>query len=336
MSNSPDWGEALHAVNARKHEKTKVEHEAERKKLLGIIDELTQQREVALGITSRKHPEATVIKLNKEFDSEATAVAVASDWHVEETVDKRTVNGLNEYNLDIAERRIQKFFENVVKLTKVQRHGVKIDRLMLILGGDLMTGYIHEELMEGNALSPTQTVLWLQDQITSGIKLLEKEFDEIVIPCVWGNHSRTTKKPRHATGAANSYEWMLYRTLEKYLGSKAEWHVSDGYHLLMDLYGKTLRIHHGDGLKYQGGIGGLTIPVEKAIASWNKGITADLDIFGHWHQSQQNPKWVCNGSLIGYNAYSVAIKAAFEPPSQTYFLFDKRHGRTGTFPIFVD
>jgi hypothetical protein len=111
--------------------------------------------------------------------------------------------------------------------------------------------------------------------------------------------------------------------------------VSDGYHLLLDLYGKTLRIHHGDGLQYQGGIGGLTIPVEKAIASWNKGVPADLDIFGHWHQSQQNPKWICNGSLIGYNAYSVVIKAPYEPPSQTGFIFDKRYGRTITFPIFV-
>jgi hypothetical protein len=76
--------------------------------------------------------------------------------------------------------------------------------------------------------------------------------------------------------------------------------------------------------------------VEKAIASWNKGITADLDIFGHWHQSQQNPKWICNGSLIGHNAYSVAIKAPYESPTQTYFLFDPKHGRTGTFPIILE
>jgi hypothetical protein len=117
------------------------------------------------------------------------------------------------------------------------------------------------------------------------------------------------------------YEWMMYHILKKQLGKYADWHIADGYHLLLDVYGKTLRIHHGDGLKYQGGIGGLTIPVEKAIASWNKGIPADLDIFGHWHQSQQNPKWVSNSSLIGYNAYSVAIKAPFEPPSQTLFMF---------------
>jgi hypothetical protein len=260
---------------------------------------------------------------------------VASDWHVEETVEGKTINNLNEFNLDIAEQRINRFWQSIVRMAEIQRHGAKIDRLVLVLGGDLMTGYIHEELMENNALSPTQTVLWLQDQIASGVELLSKHFGEIVIPCVYGNHGRNTRKPRHATGAANSYEWMLYKTMAKHMGNKAEWHVSDGYHLLLDLYGKTLRIHHGDGLQYQGGVGGLTIPVEKAIASWNKGVPADLDIFGHWHQSQQNPKWICNSSLIGYNAYSVVIKAPYEPPSQTGFIFDKRYGRTVTFPIFV-
>jgi hypothetical protein len=128
---------------------------------------------------------------------------------------------------------------------------------------------------------------------------------------------------------------MMYHMLAKHLGSSAQFVISDGYHLYLDVAGQTVRIHHGDGLKYQGGIGGLTIPVEKAIASWNKGIQADLDIFGHWHQSQQSPKWICNGSLIGHNAYSIAIKAPFEPPSQTYFLLDKRHGRTITAPILL-
>ena len=331
MSNN--WNQALHDLTERRHRRTVDELERERAKLIAILDEKDQQLEAALGISKSK-PAASKIKADKACDGEATLVAVASDWHVEETVDPKTVNGLNAFNLDIAEQRIEKFFQNIVKLATIQRHGAKIDRLVLVLGGDLMSGYIHEELQEGNELSPTQTVLWLQDRIAGGMALLEKHFSEIVVPCVYGNHGRTTKKPRHATGAANSYEWMLYHVMAKAL--LGDWHISDGYHLFLDLYGKTLRIHHGDGLKYQGGIGGLTIPVEKAIASWNKAITADLDIFGHWHQSQQNPKWVCNGSLIGHNAYSIAIKAGYERPSQTAFLFDSRHGRTGTFPIFVE
>ena len=335
MSSNTNWSAELHAVNARRLDKTESEHSAERKKLLDLLEEKQKQLEVALSITQNK-PKADKLVINGAADGEATAVAIASDWHVEETVDPKNVNGLNEFNLDIAEKRINKFFKNVVRLTEIQRKGAKIDRLVLVLGGDLMTGYIHDELRETNSLSPTQTVIWLQDRIATGLELLSKNFSEIVIPCVMGNHGRTTLKPRHATSAANSYEWMLYKTLEKYLSGKATWQVADSYHLFVEIYNKLLRVHHGDGLRYQGGIGGLTIPVEKAIAAWNKSITADLDIFGHWHQSQQNPKWVCNASLIGHNAYAIAIKAGYEPPSQTYFIYDKKHGRTVTAPIFLD
>ena len=330
-----NWQNTVQALTEKRHRRTVEELEKDRKTLLDLVDEKDRQLEAALAIADAK-PKSKKLKIAESENTEATVIAVASDWHVEETVDPKTINGLNEYNLDIAEQRIKNFFNNIVKLTNVQRGGAKIDNLVLILGGDLMTGYIHEELREGNGLSPTQTVLWLQDKIASGLSLLSDHFGQIDIPCVYGNHGRTTIKPRHSTGAANSYEWMLYHILRKQLSGKANWHISDGYHQLLEIYGRTLRVHHGDGLKYQGGIGGLTIPVEKAIASWNKGIPADLDIFGHWHQSQQNPKWVSNGSLIGFNAYSVAIKAPYEPPTQTLFLLDKRHGRTGTFPIFVE
>lgn len=335
MKNSKGWTAIARDLEQSRHDKTAAEWNAERKKLLALIGDQEKQLEVALKLANTKTRTAH-IKLKDDPKAEATAVAVASDWHVEETVLGKTVNNLNHFNLDVAEQRIHAFFRNVVKLTEIQRHGARIDRLMLVLGGDMMTGYIHEELIEGNSLSPTQTVLWLIERISSGIEYLSKHFAEIVVPCVMGNHGRTTQKPRHATAAANSYEWMMYRVLADKLKDKATWYVADGYHLLVDVYGKTIRVHHGDGLKYQGGIGGLTIPVEKAIASWNKGIPAHLDIFGHWHQSQHNPKWVSNGSLIGYGPYSVAIKAPFEKPTQTYFLFDKKHGRTGTFPIFLD
>jgi len=329
-----DWNKTIHQVAEKRLARTVAEYEAERSRLVEAIEERDAQLEAALAVANYK-PQAQKLKVDTG-KSEAVAFAIASDWHVEETVEAKSVSGLNEFNLDVANKRIERFFQRTARMTEIQRNGAKIDNLVLVLGGDLMTGYIHEELQETNALSPTETVLWLIDRITSGIQFLAPCFEKITVPCVYGNHGRTTKKPRHGTGAANSYEWMMYHILAKSLSGVADFQISDGYHTYLDVAGHTVRVHHGDGLKYQGGIGGLTIPVEKAIASWNKGILADLDVFGHWHQSQQNPKWICNGSLIGHNAYSIAIKAPFEQPSQTYFLLDKRHGRTVTAPIFLD
>lgn len=330
-----DWATTVQEITDRRHARTLGEKDKEVKRLLEVIDEQERQIEVALALADEKATVRKIPQIKSGTGGAAVAFAVASDWHAEETVDPKTVNSLNAYDLVIASSRIRQFFQKVVRLTEIQRAGTKIDTLVLALLGDMMTGYIHEELRETNGLSPTETVLWLQDEIASGLALLEKHFTNIVIPCSIGNHGRNTIKPRHATGAKNSYEWMMYQILRKQF-PQFDWRIADGYHNYLEVDGRVIRFHHGDDLKYQGGVGGLTIPVEKAIAQWNKAIHADLDVFGHWHQSQQNPKWISNASLIGHNAYAIAIKAGFEPPSQTFFLMDAKRGRTVTCPIYFD
>jgi hypothetical protein len=331
-----NWGQIARTAAEHAHKSVIEDYKAQ----VARYEERLREVEDQLGVTQalRGAEPSRVLEVKKTSKSEAVAVAVASDWHVEETVDAITVNGLNSYNLAVAERRIEQFFSSVVRLTEIQRAGADINTCVLFLGGDLMSGYIHEELQETNSLSPTETILWLQERVTGGIGLLQKHFKRILVPCCYGNHGRTTKKPRHATGYRNSYEWLLYKTMaQRSYGSACpvEFQVADSYFNFVKIYGKTLRFHHGDNIRYQGGVGGLTIPVEKAIAQWNRAQAADLDIFGHWHTQQQNPKWVSNGSLIGYNAYAISIKASYEPPQQTYFLFDGKRGRTITAPIIL-
>ena len=301
------------------------------------VSDLDRQLGIALTLgKSKPKPKAMEVSMNDK--AEAVAVALLSDVHAEEEVTPASVNGLNEYNLSIAEERLEKFFRTTARLTEIERGGAKIDTLILWLGGDLLSGMIHEELMETSKKTPTQMILWLQDRVMDGIATLKPHFDKILIPTSYGNHGRTTKKPRHATGAAHSYEWLMYKILEgRYAGdSQVEWQVADSYFNYVRVYDRTLRFHHGDNLRYSGGIGDIGIAVNKAIASWNKGPNrADLDIFGHWHRFQQNSNWLCNGSVIGYNAFALSIKASYEPATQTFFLYDKKRGRTTTSPILL-
>ena len=50
----------------------------------------------------------------------------------------------------------------------------------------------------------------------------------------------------------------------------------------------------------------------------------------------QSQNFISNGSIIGHNSYAIAIKAAYEDPSQTFFLMDAKRGRTVTCPIYLD
>ena len=272
--------------------------------------------------------------------SEGVAVVVpASDWHCEETVFLAATNGKNEFNLVEAEARIKRFYSKIVELIEWQNHLAPVTELWHPLLGDLMTGCIHEDLSETNSLSPTEACVFLRDMICSGIDLLVKETKlPIAIPTCVGNHGRTTQKMRIKTSAKNSYEWLLYKTLEKiYQGNKrVAFQVGEGYHNTQTILGRKVRFHHGDGLRYNGGVGGITIPVNKSIAQWDKVEAADFDVFGHWHTHLVGyPKWIACGSLMGYSEYSLSIKAEYQAPTQTFIVIDRRYGMTLAMPIFL-
>lgn len=111
--------------------------------------------------------------------------------------------------------------------------------------------------------------------------------------------------------------------------------IAAGNMFYIEVYGRKIRWTHGDDVRYFGGVGGITIPIRKAIDSWNLSIHAHLTCMGHWHQVTDARDFVVNGSLIGYTAYAQAIKARFEPAAQAFFLLDRRRGKRLFSPIQV-
>jgi hypothetical protein len=299
-------------------------------------EELEQALDFALAIKDCK---PIKIKPKAKSANEAVAVAVLSDWHLEERVDPSTVNGCNEFTPDIAEIRVIKAFENIRILIDKERSLAKIDTLVLAVIGDLITGYIHDELVESNWLSPTEATMMAQRLLIGGIEMLlnDSKLKKIYVPCCYGNHGRTTTKRRVSTAARNSYEWMMYHQTAHYFknNNRVQFDITDGIHVYTEVLGYTLRFHHGDNIRYQGGVGGITIPFNKAIHAWNNQRRADYDIMGHYHQLQFTPHGVVNGSLIGYNAFALSIKASAEPPQQAMFLVAKDYGPTCFNRVFV-
>jgi hypothetical protein len=273
---------------------------------------------------------------------EMAAVVLASDWHVEESVDPAAVAGRNAYDLEVADRRVRRFFRGIV--WNVEHHRASgrlaIRDLVLWLGGDLMTGYIHEELLEGNALSPTETILWLIPRLRDGIaSLLEiLQLERLIVPCSYGNHGRTTAKRRVATGAANSFEWLMYHHLaDAFRGDpRVHFEIASSAHQYVEVFGRTLHFHHGDELKYQGGVGGVGIPLLKRVPQWDRLRRAEVHNIGHFHQLLDYGCAVVNGSLIGYGPYSQSIGASPEPPQQLMYMVDRTRGKCLTTQLWVE
>jgi len=112
--------------------------------------------------------------------------------------------------------------------------------------------------------------------------------------------------------------------------------ITEGAHTYIDIFDFRVRLLHGHDMRYAGGVGGITIPVNKALAQWDKVKRADLTCFGHFHQRLDGGNFLCNGSLIGYNAFALSIKASAERPQQQFALIDKERGKTIVAPILVD
>lgn len=307
-------------------------------KAITTIDQLEGDLGVFKHLQERVAP-VTVEPQYRHGTSEATAVLVASDWHVEERVDSTKVNGLNAFDLDIAQQRATTFFRAGMRLVRLLKQDVKIPTIVLPLLGDFITGQIHgAENAEANLLLPTDAIVFAQNIIIGGIEhMLEQHEGDILIVCHSGNHSRTTLTTRFGTEHGHSYEYLMYLHLATYFKSetRVRFEVARGYHTYLPIYDRVVRFHHGHEVKYGGGVGGIFIPTYKAISQWNKARVADLDVFGHFHQLKDGGNFITNGSLIGYNVFAQSIKADFEAPRQVLFLVDKKRGRTCTWPVLV-
>lgn len=313
--------------------------DAKYKAALARIEELETRCDLLTSLDGRKASPPWKPATRKRGAS-GTAVFVWSDWHVEERVDPLKVNGVNEHDLQIAEARAKRLTERSLMLLEDARQLTKIDTLVVALLGDFISGYIHPELEETNLLSPLEATAFAEDLLERALRTILKEsgVKRIIVPTCVGNHGRTTLKTRIGSMVENSFEQSMYHHLARIFRHEPRitWQIGEGYHNWLDIEGHAVRFHHGDAIKYGGGVGGMAIPTNKAVAAWNRTKVAAVDFFGHLHTWLNMRKWCSNGSAIGFGAYSVFIKAEYEPPSQTFAVIDRDRAMTRALQVFCD
>jgi hypothetical protein len=331
--------EAMDPVARQVKQTADVRIRAEHKQLVEEVRAHREREKVLLSLSDEKPTQRLHSRERKSGLREGCAVVLASDWHVEETVDAAKVSGRNSYDLTIARQRITRFFGGIDWLLGLNRQAFAIRDMVLWLGGDLISGFIHDDLVEANSLSPIEAILCLRDWLIDGIETLLKDpkLDRLIVPCSYGNHGRNGVKKKIARGAENSYEWLLYNILERHFAGnkRVSFSVARGEHVYVDVYGHVLHFTHGDSVNYGGGVGGITIPLNKAINGWNTVRRADMHHIGHFHQLTWTRDAVVNGSLIGYSPFAYHVKAHYEEPQQAFYVLDSKRGRSITAPIWV-
>lgn len=331
--------EVKEAIQKDRRIKTLTEKERVRnkkyKELLVEVEDLEKQS-VAVKALHKNPKRFAIKKSTRKGTSEATLIALFSDWHIEEQVTKEATSGLGFYNLEVSADRAKQCFSRLLRLVEIEQQNVAINTLVIGLLGDFISGDIHEDTSKSALLEPAHAIVRARNYINSGIRFLLENSDlNIKVVCHTGNHGRKDKNQLIANEAGNSLEYLMYHFLSADFANekRVEFNIPEGYHSYLDVYGYTVRFHHGHAIRYGGGVGGITIPVNKAIAGWNEGRKADIDCFGHFHQALDGEVFICNGSMIGYNAYALFIKARFQEPKQMVFGIHSRVGKFVTRPI---
>ena len=270
----------------------------------------------------------------------ATAVISCVDWHIGSLVPKADVGGLNEFNMAIASKRIRNLWCKVERMIEHERGLANIDEIILWLGGDLISGNIHPELAETNEAGITDCIKFVQSHVASGLQQLRgiTGIERVIVPTSRGNHGRSTIDRRVHGNDQNSFEEIMYQTLtSKYSGKNGVFFVNTPSPFnLMKVYDLSCRFTHGDMVRYQGGVLGVSVPMLKSIAKWDRNTSADMTFVGHYHQAAWAKQYIMSGSLIGFDQYAQSIGAACEPPSQQFTVVSEKRGVTKSFPLFVE
>lgn len=280
--------------------------------------------------------------------SRGAPVTIWSDFHYGERIDPSQIGGVNEYNTTIAKKRVHKLVDTTIDLAFNHMGTAKTvyPGIIIALGGDMISGNIHDELAETNDRTPWQAVNDLTDLLAGCVDKMATKFGNVYLPCVVGNHGRGTHKPRFKNRVFTSFDWSIYTNLER--------HFKDNKHIRFSIpseadahfnvFGHRHLLTHGDALGVKGGDGiiGALGPVARGAIKIGRAeaqIGRDFDtlVMGHFHQTLWLPGIHVNNSLKGFDEFAMlAMRAKYSRPSQSLWFVHPEHGITARWEVFLE
>lgn len=271
----------------------------------------------------------------------ATAVMQLSDLHLDEVVNPAEVGGLNAYSRSIAEMRLRRWANRACDMGDLHRH--EWDGAVVILGGDFVSGAIHEELRETNADVLPGTMVHWAPLLAAAIRQVADFYGAVHLPAIVGNHGRLTIKMPAKRRGRNSWDWLLYQMIRSHLASDARitWDVAEGSYLFVPVHGETYYVTHGDEVGGGNGWAGVWSPlgtirrrgIEMAAAH---GLRVYAACVHHWHQSvmAHSRGLSLNGSLKGHDEFAASLRFVPEEAIQNWWVHTPKRAATLSGPLF--
>lgn len=274
-------------------------------------------------------------------------ILFTSDFQWGETVAPNEIDGINAFNIDIARRRYRYLIDRAIHLCMHRNTATDYPGLILLRGGDSLSGDIHQELRETNNPPTIPALLDLAAEEIRGIELLADAFGKVAVFSVPGNHGRTTFKPVAKRYVMTNYEHILAWSIERHFKTKGDTRVEfitpesgDAY---FRIFGWRFLLTHGDRIGSRGGQGfiGPAATISRGIHKTRQqyasmGKPVDWVMIGHFHCPLEIEHGFSNGCLPGFSEYALMLRISPEAPSQWLLFVDQTWGVTTRRKIFLE
>lgn len=267
---------------------------------------------------------------------EEIANLLLSDLHGGENVDLEDMGGINEYNFEIMAGRLEYMSDSIQSIvTKMQ--GYSMPHLNVNALGDMVSGIIHEELVEN---AEGTVIEWLFNTaiiVSQFLTEMLTVFETIDFVGVVGNHGRMTKQVRFKKRYTN-WDHLLYQIVALMMmnNDRIKFTLPKSFFYIREVGGRKQLLLHGDNIRSWAGIPWYGI--QRAVYKITELLNAHDQHFddvclGHFHNegilARVKGRIMLNGSVVGSNEYSVgALFASSEPRQLLYGVSPKRQDVT--------
>lgn len=271
-----------------------------------------------------------------------------SDWHLGEVVCPAETRGYNSFNQAVAEQRAGVLVQKMIRLSRLWAGDrfASIPGAVVVLGGDMVSGDIHDELARTNESQILEVVLQARDLLVAALEKVADAFGRVFVPCVAGNHGRIDKKKPAKKYTKRNFDWLIYRLVERHFekDNRVQFLIPDSNTANFTVFGHRYTALHGDDLGVRGGDGiiGALGPIMRGVMKVGAqqaelGAQFDTLLLGHWHQYLPLRRVIVNGALKGWDEYAhTMLRAVPAPPSQALWFTAPRRGITTSCEIFLD
>lgn len=258
----------------------------------------------------------------------ATEVLHISDWHIGE-VDN--IGGFNQFNYNIACERVKTLTNKVLSWTKMHRSMYKVDELVILATGDMISGEIHDELRRTNEFPAPEQCVKAAMLISKMVNELSSSFKKVRVEyIVHDNHSRTTKKIEFAPGT-NSYNYIV-GTMAKIMlrdNNTVEFNIYPEIQQVVQVEGLRYLITHGNSIR--GGFAGIPYYGMNRKLGAEALIRMNMPeewhfnriVMGHYHTPFMNNGVEMTGCLSSTTAFDHA-SGRHSPACQTAWLVSNK------------